>query len=251
MNTRIIVKLDIKPPYVVKPVFFEGLRKIDTSVELAKKYYLDGADEIAYIDIVASLYRREIFYKDIEDTAQKVFIPLSVGGGIKSIEDFSKVFHHGADKVIINTYALQENPNIIDDAAKIFGSQAVVINIEAKKRDGWYECYSDGGKIQSGKNVKEWVKEVESRGAGEILIQSVDNDGFKKGFDIDLIGNTVNSVRIPVVASSGAGKLEDIKNLIKDTKPSGVAIASLFHYNISSIKKLKEYLIENNIKVSL
>ena len=247
---RIIVKLDVKPPYVVKPVHFEGLRKIGLPVDLAKKYYEQGADEVIYIDIVASLYQREILYDEIEKTANELFIPFGVGGGVKTIEDISKLFHSGADKVSINTHAIQENPEIINQAAEIFGNQAVVVNIEAKKWDHFYECYTDCGRIQSGKDVIEWAKEVESRGAGEILLQCVDRDGRQRGFDLELSKKIVESVNIPVVVSSGAGKLEDIKELIEYAQPSGVAIASSLHYDAYTINDIKEYLMKNNIAVS-
>jgi cyclase len=250
MKTRIIAKLDVKPPYVVKPVHFEGLRKIGLPTDLAKKYYEQGADEIIYIDIVASLYQREILFDEIEKTANELFIPFGVGGGVKTIEDFSKLFHSGADKVAINTYAVQENPKVINQAAKIFGNQAVVVNIEAKKWDHWYECYTDCGRIRSGRDVIEWAKEVESRGAGEIFLQCVDTDGRQRGFDVELAKQVVDSVKIPVIVASGAGKLEDIKELIKYAKPSGVAIASLLHYDKNTVKDIKEYLRNNGIKVS-
>ena len=250
MKTRIIAKLDVKPPYVVKPVHFEGLRKIGLPVELAKKYYEQGADEIMYIDIVSSLYQREILFDEIQKTANNLFIPFGVGGGVKTIEDFSKLFHNGADKVAINTYAVQENPEIINQAAQIFGNQAIVVNIEAKKWNGWYECYTDCGRIQSSKNVIEWAKEVELRGAGEIFLQCIDTDGRQKGFDIELARQVVESVNIPVVVASGAGKLEDIKELIEYVRPSGVALASLLHYDKYTIKDIKEYLKNNGIEVS-
>jgi len=250
MRTRIIAKLDVKPPYVVKPVHFEGLRKVGLPVDLANKYYEQGADELMYVDIVSSLYQRDIIFDEIEKTANELFIPFGVGGAVRSIEDFSKLFHVGADKVLINTYALQENPDIINEAAQIFGNQAMVVNIEAKEWDGWYECYSDCGRVQSGKDVLEWVKEVEQRGAGEILLQSVDKDGRQRGFDVELAKKVVDLVNIPVVVSSGAGSLEDIKKLIEYAKPSGVAVASLLHYDKYTIKEVKEYLRKNNIEVS-
>ena len=250
MTVRIIVKLDIKPPYVVKPVHFEGLRKMGDPSELAKKYYDQGADELVYIDIVSSLYQRNIIFDEIEKTANELFIPFSVGGAVRSIDDFSKLFHIGADKVAINTYAVQENPDIIDNAAKIFGNQAVVVNIEAKKWGDYWECYTDCGRIQSGKNVLEWAKEVEGRGAGEILLQSVDSDGRNRGFDLELCKQVVDLVNIPVVVSSGAGSLEDIKKVIEYARPSGVAIASLLHYDKNTIKDIKDYLRKNNIEVS-
>lgn len=250
MRTRIIVKLDVKPPYVVKPIHFEGLRKIGAPVELAKKYYAQGADEILYLDIVASLYQREILFSDIEQTANELFIPFGVGGGVRSIDDFSRLFHAGADKVAINTYAIQNNPDIINQAAEIFGNQAVIVNVEAKSWGNWWECYTDCGRIQSGKNVLEWVKEAENRGAGEILLQSVDHDGRQRGFDLELAKKVVSSVNIPVVVASGAGNLENIKELIDYAAPSGVAIASLLHYNKYSIQEIKEYLRNNGIEVS-
>lgn len=250
MRTRIIVKLDVKPPYVVKPVHFEGLRKVGLPIDLAKKYYEQGADEIMYIDIVSSLYQRNIIFEEIEKTANELFIPFGVGGAVRSIDEFSKLFHKGADKVAINTYAVQEDPEIINQAAEIFGNQAVVVNVEAKKRENHWECYSDCGRIQSGKDVLEWVKEVEERGAGEILLQSVDRDGRKKGFDLELCKRVVDLVDIPVVVASGAGSLEDIKKVIEHAKPSGVAIASLLHYDKTTIDDIKKYLREKNIEVS-
>ena len=248
MTVRIIAKLDVKPPYVVKPVHFEGLRKMGSPAELAKKYYDQGADELFYIDIVSSLYQREILFNEIEQVANKLFIPFAAGGGVKSIDDFSKMFHMGADKVVINTHAIQENPDIIDKAAKIFGSQAVVVNIEAKRWKNYFECYTDCGRIQSQKDVSDWASEVEQRGAGEILLQSVDMDGRRRGFDIELATEIVDLVNIPVVVSSGAGSLEDIKTLIEVVNPSGVAIASLLHYEQTTILDIKEYL--NNMMVS-
>lgn len=251
MTTRIIAKLDVKPPYVVKPVHFEGLREMGTPIDLAKKYYEQGADELIYIDIVSSLYQREILFDEIEKTANELYIPFGVGGGVRTIDDFSKLIHLGADKVLINTYAVQENPNIINEAAEIFGAQAVVVNIEAKKWDNWYECYTDCGRIQSGKSVLDWVKEVQDRGAGEIVLQSVDNDGKEKGFDLELAKRVVESVNIPVIIASGAGELEDIKELILYANPSGVALASMLHYDRFTILQIKEYLLENSIKVSI
>lgn len=250
MNTRIIAKLDVKPPYVVKPVHFEGLRRMGEPSDLAKKYFDQGADELFYIDIVSSLYQRKILSDGVKKAANELFIPFAVGGGVKSVDDFSKLLHMGADKVVINTFAIQQDPNIINKAAEIFGNQAVVINIEAKRWQRSWECYTDCGRIQSGKDVLEWVKEAEQRGAGEILLQSVDNDGRRRGFDIELASKVVDLVGVPVVVSSGAGSLEDIGELIKHVDPSGVAIASLLHYDQVTIQDIKNYLINKGVMVS-
>ncbi len=245
MTVRIIAKLDVKPPYVVKPVHFEGLRKMGIPSELAKKYYDQGADELFYIDIVSSLYQRDILFDEIEEVANELFIPFAAGGGVNSIDDFSKMFRMGADKVVINTYAVQEDPDIINQAAEIFGNQAVVVNIEAKKWHNHWECYTDCGRIRSQRDVLEWAQEVAQRGAGEILLQSVDADGRCRGFDIELAEKVVNLVDIPVVISSGAGSLEDIKTLVEIANPSGVAIASLLHYDRATIQDIKQYLSIN------
>lgn len=250
MKIRIIAKLDVKPPYVIKPIHFEGLRKIGLPADLAKKYYEQGADEVIYIDVVASLYQRKILFNEIAKTANELFIPFAVGGGVKKLEDFHGLFKNGADKVAINTFAIQNNPEIINQAAQIFGNQAVIVNIEAKKFDKEYECYTDCGRIRSDKNVIDWAKEAEERGAGEIFLQSVDRDGKQKGFDIYLAKKVIDSVKIPVVVASGAGSLENIKELIEYAKPSGVAISSILHYDKFSIKDIKNYLKKNNIEVS-
>lgn len=249
--TRIIAKLDVKPPMTVKPVHFEGLRKIGPPNEIAVKYYLQGADEIFYIDIVASLYRRKILLDEVKSACEGIFVPFAVGGGVKSEEDFSTLFQHGADKVIINTFALQEDPTLISRASRLFGSQSVVVNIEAKKKENTWEAYSDCGRIESGKPVLEWIQEVEERGAGEILLQSVDMDGRQRGFDIDLIGRATEATKIPVVAASGAGTAEDVLQVIRQANPSGVAIASLLHFNQLTIRSLKEFLLNNDIEVAL
>ena len=247
MTARIIAKLDVKPPFVVKPVHFEGLRKVGSPPEMAKKYYDQGADEIFYIDIVSSLYRRGIIFDEVIKTAKPLFVPFAVGGGIRNIEDCAKLFHMGADKVVVNTFALQEDPSIINQVAEIFGSQAITVNIEAKKTPNGWICYSDCGRIPSDKSVINWAHEAQERGAGEILLQSVDNDGRRRGFDIELSKIIVNALDIPVVVSSGAGSLEDIKKLLVEARPSGVAIASLLHYDKFSIEDIKQFIYSNEI----
>tara|TARA_B100000287_G_C20511296_1_gene733128 strand:+ start:151 stop:894 length:744 start_codon:yes stop_codon:yes gene_type:complete len=244
---RIIAKLDGKPPNIVKPIHFEGLKKIGSPESLALKYYEDGADEILYIDIVASLYNREPIFKEVELIANNIFVPLAVGGGINSIEKISKMFHCGADKISLNTFPLQYDASIIDKAARKFGSQAILISIEAKKHDDWWECYSDCGREPSGINVLDWAREIEDRGAGEIVIQSVDKDGKRSGFDVELIKSIKEQVKIPIIAASGAGSVDDILSLVKIAKPDAVAISSMLHYELASIKEIKDALKANNI----
>ena len=249
MRTRIIAKLDVKPPYVVKPIHFEGLRKIGITSELAKKYYKQGADEIMYIDIVSSLYQRDIVFNEIEKTANELFIPFGVGGAIRSLEDISKLFHIGADKVVINTYAVQENPEIINKAAEIFGNQAIVINIEAKKWGAHWECYTDCGRIRSGRDVLEWAKEVESRGAGEILLTSMDCDGTKDGFDLELTRTISENLEIPVIASGGAGNLDHFYDVFTTGKADAALAASIFHFKEYEVAAVKDFLADKGIVV--
>ena len=248
--TRIIVKLDAKPPHVVKPVHFEGLRKVGLPAELAEKYYQQGADEVFYVDIVASLYQRKILFDEVGRVASKLFVPLAVGGGVRSVEDFSRLFHFGADKVVVNTHAVQESPDLINQASQIFGNQAVVLNIEAKKIGDRYDAYTDCGRIPGNRDVVEWAVEAEERGAGEILLQSVDCDGRRRGFDIELARQVVNAVNIPVVVASGASSMEDVRQLIEEVTPSGVAISSVLHYDQFSVSELKAYLLELGLEVS-
>lgn len=248
---RVIAKLDVKPPHVVKPVHFEGLRKVGTPSELASRYYEQGADEIFYVDIVASLYQREILLEQVADAARELLIPFAVGGGVRTIDDFSRLFHHGADKVAINTGAVA-NPSIIDAAARVFGGQSVVLNIEAKRLSaGKWTCYTDCGRIPSGLDLLDWVREAEARGAGEILLQSVDTDGRRCGFDIELVQAVVDAVRIPVVAASGAGTLDQILALAQQASPSGIAVASMLHYGDTNIGQIKKHLQENGVEVAL
>jgi cyclase len=251
MTFRVIARLDVKPPWVVKPVHFECLRKVGTPSDLALKYYNQGADEIIYIDIVSSLYQRPILIDQVCETSKQLLIPFAAGGGVKTVADFENLLHHGVDKVVINTHALQEDPGIITKAAQIFGSQAVVVHIAAKRWKDWWECYSDCGRIRSGKDAFWWAEEVERLGAGEILISSVDNDGRRRGFDIDLITGVVNRVNIPVIAASGAGTLEQIKDMVLQARPDAVAIGSMLHYGMTDIQRVKRYLQENGIDVTI
>ncbi len=247
---RIIARLDVKPPYVIKGVHYDGLRKIGTPEELALKYYNQGADEIFYIDIVSSLYRREILYDYIEKTAKNIFVPFCVGGGVKTLEEIGKLLHCGADKILLNTFAI-ENPQIIKDAVKIFGSQCIVVSVEAKKRNDNWECFTDCGRIPSGKDVLDWVREVEDFGAGELLVSSVDCDGRQRGFDIELIKKVSDLVTIPVVAGSGAGNLGHIKKLVESVDIDAIALASVLHYDKLSIEDVRECIEFGKVEVEL
>jgi cyclase len=251
MPFRIIARLDVKPPDVVKPVHFEGLRKIGKPTDMALKYYNQGADEILYIDIVSSLYQRLILLDQICKTSKDLYIPFAAGGGVNSIKDFENLLHHGVDKVVINTFALQYDAQIIRNAAEIFGSQAVVVHIVAKKWQDWWECYSDCGRIRSGKDALQWAKEVERLGAGELLVSSVDQDGRKQGFDIELISQIVENANIPVIAASGAGSLEHIGEMVVQANPDAVAVGSLLHYNQETVGTIKQYLNDKGVQVAL
>lgn len=250
MSIRIVSKFDIKPPNVVKPVFFEGLRVVGNPSELANKYYLDGIDELYYIDVVASLYQTDIDLELVSKVAKDIFIPLSVGGGVKTVQDFSSLIHNGADKVSMNSYAIT-NPSLINQTASIFGSQAVVVSVEAKKTDSGWVCFTDGGKINRHKDIFAWVDEVEKRGAGEIFLQSIDKDGFKSGFDLELARKVVEQANVPVVIGSGAGTIQHLEDVIKYAKPSEVAIASLLHTEGFTVEKIKKELQLCGIEVCL
>jgi len=240
--TRIIAKLDVKPPYLVKPIHFEGLRKLGSVKDFARDYYDQGADEIFYLDIVASLFQRNFVCDLFHDATEKVFVPVAAGGGLRSVDDLSTVFHSGADKAVLNTFSLQHDPELIDSAAKAFGSQSVVVNIEAKYLNGEWICYSDCGRIPSNKRVLEWVDEIQSRGAGEILLQSIDKDGKRSGFDLPLIEQVLGRSKIPVVAASGAGSTDHILELLRVCRPSGIAVASILHNGLVNIREIKELL---------
>ncbi len=265
MYIRIIPRLDIKGENLVKGIHLEGLRVLGKPEEFAKYYYEQGADELLYMDVVASLYERNSLQDIISRTAKEIFIPLTVGGGIRTIEDMQNVFRAGADKVAINTAAVR-NPKLISQAANLFGSANFVVAIEAiKSLDAQYYAFTDNGREQTGLEVVSWAKQVEKLGAGEIILTSVDQEGTGKGFDLELIQLVTKAVKIPVIAHGGAGKKEDIAGVIKNGQVSGVSIASVLHYdflkkqktsstfsnkNITAIgiNEIKKYLIKENIK---
>lgn len=246
---RIIPRLDIKGPNVVKGVHLEGLRVVGKPELFAQKYYEDGADELLYIDSVASLYGRNNLEDIVRKTAEKIFIPLTVGGGIRTVDDIGRLLRAGADKVAINTAAVA-NPALIKDGAKMFGSQCIVISIQAKERSlGRYECLTDNAREKTGLDVFEWVKRAVGLGAGEILLTSVDRDGTGEGYDIGLTSKVAQMVDVPVIACGGAGNPSDILDVIVEGKADAVSAASVFHYGlVGYMAKNDEYEEEGNIE---
>ena len=244
---RIISRLDIKSESVIKGINLEGVRKVGDPKELAKKYYTQGIDEIIYMDVVASLYERNSITQFIKEAAREIFVPLTVGGGIRNLNDIRKVLNNGADKVAINTAAIK-NQNFIKEAAQEIGSQSIIISIEAKKIDkNHWEAYYDNGRERSGFNVLAWAKKVEELGAGELLVTSVDKEGLKLGMDLELLRKLREVVSIPIIFSGGVGKIEHIIDIAPYA--DGVALASVLHYNTYEIKFLKESLNEQGINV--
>ena len=247
---RIIPCLDVKEGRVVKGVNFINLIDAGDPVQIAKGYSDCGADEVVFLDITASSDKRDIILDVVKKTAEVVFIPLTVGGGIRTIEDISKILNAGADKVSINSAAVH-NPEIINEGSKKYGNQCIVVAIDAKWNGEFYEVYINGGRTPTGKDAILWAKECEQRGAGEILLTSMDKDGTKSGFELKLTALISSAVTIPVIASGGAGSKEDFKDVFKEGKADAALAASLFHFNILPIKTLKEYLKENDIEVRI
>ena len=247
---RIITRLDIKNPNLIKSVQLEGVKVVGDPIKFAEKYYIDGADEIIYMDAVASLYNRNSVFEIINKTAENIFIPMTVGGGLKNIDDVRKALKNGADKVAINT-AIVKDPSLIKDVFNVFGAQCMVIQIDAKKKGKSWEVLIDGGREKTGIDIVDWVKEVNELGAGEILITSVDKEGTRKGMDIELINCVTSKSSVPVIASGGIGEESHVLEVVKETKVDAIAIADMFHYNRSSIKELKNYLKKNKIKVRI
>tara|TARA_B110000238_G_C16119167_1_gene436319 strand:+ start:1312 stop:2061 length:750 start_codon:yes stop_codon:yes gene_type:complete len=245
---RIISKIEIKNNFIVKGINFEGIRKVGDPQIIAKKYYENGIDEIIFSDVVASLYNRNQLYKLVDEFSKDIFVPITLGGGIRSIEDVGKALKSGADKVFLNSSVLK-NSQLIENLAKTFGSQCIVVSIEAKYNENDYFCYFNSGRDNSNIKMSEWIKEIEDKGCGEILINSVDKDGTKKGFDLLLCENIEKSATRPVIISGGFGKLTDIKDLFEVINPSAISIGSRLHYNQIQIQDIKTYIREElNIK---
>ena len=246
---RIIPCLDVRNGKVVKGVNFEGIKDVGDPVECAQEYNLQGADEIVFYDITASHEGRGTMLNVVRETAKKVFVPLTVGGGITTIEDFRETLRAGADKVSINSSAVK-NPNLISEAADIFGNQCVVVGMDVKRNaSGKFTVVINGGRIDMNIDAVEWAKKVQELGAGEICLNSIDTDGTKAGFDIEMLNAICNVVTIPVIASGGCGKIEDFSEVFEKTKSSAALAASLFHFKELTVKEVKQHLKQHQIAV--
>ncbi len=249
---RIIPCLDVNEGRVVKGINFVNLRDAGDPVECAKIYDDQGADELVFLDITASYQKRNIMIDVVEKVASCIFIPFTVGGGIRTINDIENLLKAGADKISINSQAIK-NPNLVNDGAKLFGSQCIVVAIDAKKnseQNSW-EVYINGGRIATGKDAIEWAREAYNRGAGEILLTSMDRDGTRDGYDIELTAQIADSVKIPVIASGGVGTLQHIYDGLTLGKASAALAASIFHYKQYTIEEVKKYLKDRSVPVRL
>ena len=250
LTKRIIPCLDVKNGRGVKGKNFTNLSDVDDPATLAAKYSDGGADELVFYDITASSEGRALFCDVLKKVAANVFIPLTVGGGINSLDDFDRVLKCGADKVSVNSGAITD-PTLIEKAAKRYGNQCVVLSMDVKLTENGYKVFSKGGRIQTEIDAIEWAKFAENSGAGEIVVNSIDTDGVKKGFDLPMLNAVCGAVSIPVVASGGAGSIDDFVKLFKNTQVDAGLGASVFHFNQFSIKNLKEALKNNSIEVRL
>jgi len=251
ITKRIIPCLDVRDGRVVKGTNFQGLQDVSSPVELAKFYSDNGADELVFYDITASAEGRKLFTGVLREVAQQIFIPLTVGGGINTVDDFDRVLKCGADKVSVNSGAIKD-PGLIYQAAKRYGDQCVVLSADVKRVDGVFRVFAKGGRENTGMEAIQWIKYCVNNGAGEVVLNSIDTDGVKQGFDLEMLEAVSNAVDVPVIASGGAGGVDDFVTLFK-TLPkvdAGLA-ASIFHFGQVSIRELKETLRENNIAVRL
>ena len=250
LKNRIIPCLDVKNGRVVKGINFVDLKDAGDPVEQAKIYSDGGADEICFLDITASNENRETIYEVVRKTSEKCFVPLTVGGGVRSVEDINKLLNCGADKVSINTAAVQ-NSDVIVESSKKFGSQCIVVAIDAKKNNEKWEVFTHGGRNKTGIDALDFAKKMEDCGAGELLVTSMDRDGTQVGYDIDLMSKISTIVNIPIIASGGVGNLDHLADGIEKGKASAVLAASIFHYGKHSIKEAKEYLDSKGIPVRI
>ena len=250
ITKRIIPSLDVKNGRVVKGVNFEGLSDVSSPVELAEFYTNSGADELVFYDITASYENRGLFTDALTQVAREIFIPLTVGGGINTLEDFDRVLKCGADKVSDNSGAIKD-PSLIEKAAKKYGDQCVVLSMDIKRVDGKFRIFSKGGRVDTGIDALEWAKNGENSGAGELVVNSIDTDGVKQGFDIEMLQAISELVSIPVIASGGAGKKEDFLELFRVGCADAGLAASIFHFKELSIADLKQYLNNNDIEMRI
>ena len=249
ITKRIIPCLDVKNGRVVKGVNFEGLNDVSDPVSLAKYYSDNGADELVFYDITASFEGRQLFTEILTDVASKIFIPLTVGGGINTLDDFDRVLKCGADKVSVNSGAIK-NPDLIEAAAKKYGDQCVVLSADIKRVDGKFTVFSKGGRENTGMDAIEWIKRCVGNGAGEVVVNSIDTDGVKQGFDLEMLEAVCNAVKVPVIASGGAGNIDHFTKLFESVpRVSAGLAASIFHFGEVKISDLKETLANNNITV--
>lgn len=250
LTKRIIPCLDVKDGNVVKGIHFLGLKEVGDPVALAKKYYLDGADELVFLDISATVEKRKTMVEVVKKVAKEIFIPFTVGGGIQTVEDVRAMLMAGADKVSLNSAAIR-NPSLIKEASERFGNQCVVLAVDAKRRKnnaGW-NVYIEGGRKDTGIDCMEWIQKGVSLGAGEILLTSMDADGTKDGFDIELYKAVSKIVNVPVIASGGCGKMEDFVDVLQVS--DAALAASIFHYDETSVQNVKKYLKEKGVTVRL
>ena len=248
---RIIPCLDVKNGRVVKGVNFEGLNDVSSPVELAKYYSDNGADELVFYDITASFEQRKLFSDILCEVASTIFIPLTVGGGINTVEDFDRVLKCGADKVSVNSGAIK-NPSLVYEAAKLYGDQCVVLSVDVKRVDGIFRVFAKGGRENTGMEAIEWIKKCVSNGAGEIVVNSIDTDGVKQGFDLEMLNEVCNAVSVPVIASGGAGCIQHFTDLFKALpKVDAGLAASIFHFGEVNINDLKTELKQNGINMRI
>ena len=251
ITKRIIPCLDVKDGRVVKGVNFQGLNDVSSPIELGKYYSDNGADELVFYDITASAEGRALFTDILKKVAETIFIPLTVGGGINTLEDFDRVLKCGADKVSVNSGAIK-NPNLIAQAAQKYGDQCVVLSVDVKRVDGKFTVFAKGGRENTGMDAIEWIKKCVALGAGEVVVNSIDTDGVKRGFDLEMLEAVCDAVSVPVIASGGAGPMEDFVTLFKELpKVDAGLAASIFHFGEVNIKELKERLAKENIPMRL
>ena len=251
ITKRIIPCLDVKDGKVVKGVNFTGLKEVSSPVALAEYYSKNGADELVFYDITASSDGRKLFTDVLRETASKVFIPLTVGGGINGLDDFDRVLKCGADKVSVNSGAIKD-PSLIGSAAKLYGDQCVVLSVDVKRVNGKFTVFSKGGRVNTGLDALEWIKRGVNSGAGEIVVNSIDTDGVKGGFDLEMLSAVCGVVSVPVIASGGAGKAEDFITLFKTIpKVDAGLAASIFHFGETNIIELKKLMKKNGIETRI